>query len=235
MMRAMGGDETDALGFAVQRPPEEDASSQIDAYLKELLEVRRGRIRAAADKVFDQVLDQMVTELKEQLESEGVDAHQDELRAAAELAYSDRVRQRREDQRPTLREIARHRPTATHIEYTDAIMYIANAATAGIFGNVTYDALKTVLRRLSSRRHSGTVTKKLEEVVLFAVAEQCRRYQMQVDPSQLRVREWQLNRAYAFAKVDAKGSELTAEVTVPYLTWRQAGVGVSIRAVSQPG
>lgn len=68
--------------------------------------------------------------------------------------------------------------------------------------------------------------------MLFAVAEQCRRYGLQVDPGKLRVRKWLLNRAYAVAKVDAKGSELTAEVTVPYHTWRQAGLTVSIRDVS---
>jgi hypothetical protein len=33
--------------------------------------------------------------------------------------------------------------------------------------------------------------------------------------------------------VDAKGSELTAEVTVPYNHWRTRGLNVRIRDVSQ--
>lgn len=127
MMRVMRDEETDVHGSSVERQPEESVGFQIDAYLGELLEVRRLRIHAAADTVFDR----LVTQLKEQLESEGVDAHQDEVVAAAHFAYSALERRRREGKLPNW-----WGSSTSALEYTDAVMYAASAAASGIVGNV---------------------------------------------------------------------------------------------------
>jgi hypothetical protein len=156
------------------------------------------QFRAAADMILNQVISG--------LSAEGVETDEYELLAMAKESISQHID--RESNR-----------IGTLPEVLTLLEFIGTAIAGGIIGNVAYDALKGVLRRLSSRRHSGPVTEKLEEVVVFAVAEQCRRFQLQVDPSKPRLRQWELGSTYAVAKVDAEGSELTAEVTVPYDSW----------------
>jgi hypothetical protein len=210
MMRAVDDGDTSADGITVQHDEEVEAQilDAIHHRLVELEKQRDDRLSAAIETVVDQLIDE--------LSAEGFDADQYELSAMAYGAWT-----------------ADERRFGPLPEIQTLLEFIGTATAAGIIGNLAYDALKGVARQLASRRHSGPVTEALEAVVLFAVADMCRRFQLHVDPSKLRVRQWQLSSAYAVAKIDAKGSELTAEVTVPYDSWRTYGVNVRIRDVSQ--
>jgi hypothetical protein len=202
--------ETSADSTSVQHQPEVEPKifAAVDAQLVELVYQREVRVRAAIDPVVNQLISQ--------LSAEGIDADRSELAAWAYWAARDERRLR-----------------GPLPEIQGPLEFIGTAVAGGILGNLAYDALKVVVRRLARRRHSASGTEALAEIVLFAVAEMCRRYRLHVDPSKLRVRKWQLSSAYAVAKIDAEGSELTAEVTVPYKSWRTDGVNVRIRDVSQ--
>jgi hypothetical protein len=110
--------------------------------------------------------------------------------------------------------------------------FVVTAAASGIIGNLAYDAMKRWFGALRQVRPDADV---LEQIALFAVAEQCRRFQLGVDPSKLRVRQWRHSPAYTVADIDAKESELRAEVTIPLEVgeFRRSGVNVRIRDVSQ--
>jgi hypothetical protein len=159
--------------------------------------------------------------IRRQLQVEGVDAYESEI---SEFAIDALIR-------------SVEAPELAASSYCPAEptvwQFIGTAVASGILGNIAYDALMTVVHRVSSKATSVSPPEALEEIVLFAVAEQCRRYQLSVSPDKLRVRQWRQTPAGAVAMIDAKGSELTAEVTVPYNHWRTRGLNVRIRDVSQ--
>jgi hypothetical protein len=218
----------------IEGEQEARVASLIDAHFASLQRLHEFKVRAMADIVVDQVLD----ELSRRLLTDGVDATRAELFEMALKALgnggSDRDPQGYFRAPPAwLREL--HDMSAQRLEVQvipTVLEFIGTAVASGILGNVAYDALKRVLRRFS-KGDSAPVTEALDEVVLFAVAEQCRRYQLRVDPDKLQVCQWHLGPDSARAAVNAKGSELTAEVTVPYNNWRTVGVNVRIRDVSQ--
>jgi hypothetical protein len=194
---------------------EDDDGSLIDVHLAELKKLRTQRIWAVTEEVFSQVI--------RELSSEGVDIDESELSLMVVLHGNRHLLWDSSDfaYGPSVPEI----PTL--------LEFIGTAIASGIVGNLAYDALKGVLRRVSSRRNSAPVTEQLEGVVLFAVAEMCRRFQLHVDPSRLRVRQWQHGEKGVVAIVGAKGSELTAEVSILYDRWRTDGVSVRIQDVSE--
>jgi len=108
------------------------------------------------------------------------------------------------------------------------------AVATGIIGNLAYDLLKKAFKQLSEPLPAFDVASDhgRHEIVLRAVAEQCRLYRLAVDLSELRVLGVVPYSGGSMALVDASGSQLEAVVTVPQtrlplrpgcLQWRGTG------------